>query len=81
MAAGNPLLDPARTVLCSRKDPNCIQISIAATLDKDINNNWFLRALSTEVVNIYIRTVLLNTEIIKEVQVAGIGTIKTGYII
>ncbi|GAA93208.1 hypothetical protein CBS147353_11593 [Aspergillus niger] len=63
------------------KEPNCVRISTAATLDEDIDNERFTRFLPTEAANTHIRTALLNAEITKEVQVAGVGTTKTGYVI
>lgn len=46
-----------------------------------LDNDRFSRALPTEAANSHIRTALLNAETTKEVQVAGIGTTKTGYVI
>ncbi|GCB25862.1 hypothetical protein AAWM_08747 [Aspergillus awamori] len=48
---------------------------------EDVDNDRFSRALPTEAANTHIRTALLNAETTKEVQVAGIGTTKTGYVI
>ncbi|GAA92936.1 hypothetical protein AKAW_11049 [Aspergillus luchuensis IFO 4308] len=56
-------------------------ISTAPTLDQDVDNDRFSRALPTETANTHIRTALLNAETTREVQVAGIGTTKTGYVI
>eukprot|EP00136_Aspergillus_niger_P005212 XP_001395701.2 reverse transcriptase [Aspergillus niger CBS 513.88] len=81
VAAGNPQPNPARTVPRPRKEPNCVRISTAPTLDQDVDNDRFSRALPTEAANTHIRTALLNAETTKEVQVAGIGTTKTGYVI
>ncbi|GAT21873.1 reverse transcriptase [Aspergillus luchuensis] len=53
----------------------------APTLDQDVDNDRFSRALPTETANTHIRTALLNAETTREVQVAGIGTTKTGYVI
>ncbi|THC87599.1 hypothetical protein EYZ11_012956 [Aspergillus tanneri] len=53
----------------------------APTLDEDIDNDRFTRFLPTEAANTHIRAALLNAEPTKEVQVAGIGATKTGYII
>ncbi|KAI3040862.1 hypothetical protein CBS147352_9731 [Aspergillus niger] len=81
VAAGNPQPNPARTVPRPRKEPNCVRISTAPTLDQDVDNDRFSRALPTEAANTHIRTALLNAGTTKEVQVAGIGTTKTGYVI
>ncbi|THC88360.1 hypothetical protein EYZ11_012191 [Aspergillus tanneri] len=81
VAAGPPLHDPNTTVPRPRKEPNCVRISTAPTLDEDIDNDRFTRFLPTEAANTHIRAALLNAEPTKEVQVAGIGATKTGYII
>ncbi|KAI3059586.1 hypothetical protein CBS147353_10524 [Aspergillus niger] len=81
VAAGHPLPDPKKTVPRPRKEPNCVRISTAPTLDQDVDNDRFSRALPTEAANTHIRTAFLNAETTKEVQVAGVGTTKTGYVI
>ncbi|KAI2870634.1 hypothetical protein CBS76997_10190 [Aspergillus niger] len=72
---------PERDTSATRKEPNCVRISTAATLDEDIDNERFTRFLPTEAANTHIRTALLNAKTTKEVQVAGIGTTKTSYVI
>ncbi|KAI9041460.1 uncharacterized protein KD926_006856 [Aspergillus affinis] len=81
VAAGNTLPDPKTIIPRPRKEPNCVRISTAPTLDQDIDNDRFSRALPMEAANTHIRTALLSAENTREVQVASISTIKTGYII
>ncbi|KAL3251838.1 hypothetical protein ABHI18_010428 [Aspergillus niger] len=80
-ARNTPEQPPNAIIPRLRKEPNCVRISTAATLDEDIDNERFTRFLPTEAANPHIRTELLNAETTKEVQVAGIGTTKTGYVI
>ncbi|KAI2863715.1 hypothetical protein CBS63078_10961 [Aspergillus niger] len=80
-ARNTPEQPPNAIIPRLRKEPNCVRISTAATLDEDIDNERFTRFLPTEAANPHIRTELLNAETTKEVHVAGIGTTKTGYVI
>lgn len=81
-AAANAAEHPPHAIIPRpQREPNCVRISTAPTLDNDIDNNRFTRFLPTEAANTHIRTALLNTEPTKEVQVAGIGSTKTGYVI
>ncbi|KAI3055604.1 hypothetical protein CBS147353_11310 [Aspergillus niger] len=76
-AAGTTPEQPPNAIIPRpRREPNCVRISTAATLDEDIDNKRFTRFLPTEAANTHIRTALLNAETTKEVQVAGIGTTK-----
>jgi hypothetical protein len=67
-----------------QKELNCVRISTAqpeATDNNGNNNDNFTRFLPTDTANKHIRTALSNTEPTKDVQVAGVGTTKTGYVI
>jgi hypothetical protein len=66
-----------------QKKLNCVRISTVrpAEISDGDNNNNFTRFLSTDAANEYIRTALSNSEPTKDVQVAGVGTTKTGYVI
>lgn len=68
------------TVPPPQKEPNCVRISTQPTSNSNEDNS-FARYLSTETANRHIRTALLNADSTKDVQVAGIGTTKTGYVI
>ncbi|THC88517.1 hypothetical protein EYZ11_012035 [Aspergillus tanneri] len=73
---------PSVTTPQPRKEPNCVRISTQRTLDtEDSDENRFTRYLPTESANTHIRMALLSSETTKDVQVAGVGTTKTGYII
>jgi hypothetical protein len=65
-----------------KKEPNCVRIS---TQPKPTNGEdtetGFTRYLPTDSANTYIRDALLNADTTKDVQVAGVGTTKTGYVI
>lgn len=68
------------------KDQNCVRISTQHThVDprdhEDSNENTFGRYLPTAAANTHIRTALLNAPATQDVQVAGVGTTKTGYVI
>jgi hypothetical protein len=66
----------------ANKEPNCIRISTqprsAGSQDTETS---FARYLPIESSNTYIRRALVSANSTKDVQVAGIGTTKTGYII
>jgi hypothetical protein len=64
------------------KEPNCLRISTQPkpnTTDRD--DTTFTRYLPTDAANTYIRNAFLNANTTKDVQVAGVGTTKTGYVI
>ncbi|KAJ5808858.1 hypothetical protein N7474_010127 [Penicillium riverlandense] len=68
------------------KDRNCVRISTQRAYvdpqdNEDGEENAFGRYLPTATANTHIRTALLNTSATQDVQVAGIGTTKTGYMI
>ncbi|EED11825.1 conserved hypothetical protein [Talaromyces stipitatus ATCC 10500] len=65
-----------------QKELNCVRISTAqpeATDNNGNNNDNFTRFLPTDTANKHIRTTLSNIESTKDIQVAGVGTTKTGY--
>jgi regulator of replication initiation timing len=64
------------------KDPNCLRISTQARHEEtDHDSDTFARYLPTDAANKNIRDALQKTKATKEVQVAGVGTTKTGYVI
>ncbi|KAI2812362.1 hypothetical protein CBS115989_10532 [Aspergillus niger] len=69
----------------TEKDKNCIRISTQPlptdTTGIYTNTNEFGRYLPTSSANNHIRTALLNAPSTHGVQVAGVGTTKTGYVI
>ncbi|KAI3096012.1 hypothetical protein CBS147333_9648 [Penicillium roqueforti] len=84
-ASGNPTT-PLPTHQRPDKDQNCVRISTQQSFVDPRDNvnsdgNTFGRYLSTDAANIHIRTALFNTPSTQDVQVAGIGTTKTGYMI
>lgn len=65
-----------------KKEPICLRISTAPKpVNSDGTEPSFTRYLPAESANSYIRNALGNTDTTKDVQVAGVGTTKTGYII
>jgi hypothetical protein len=68
-----------------QRELNCVRISTAQSADVDsienTNNSSFARFLPTDTANEHIRTALSSVESTKDVQVAGVGTTKTGYVI
>jgi hypothetical protein len=64
------------------REPNYLRISTQPRPD-DANptTDTFTRYLPTDSANAHIRNALLNASAIKDVQVVGVGTIKTGYVI
>jgi polyhydroxyalkanoate synthesis regulator phasin len=66
----------------AEKEKNCVRISTqrspSDTADTEGNGNEFSRYLPIPAVNNHIRTALLNAPSTQDVQVAGIGTTKTG---
>ena len=66
----------------AKKEPSCLRISTDA-VDKDggSTNSGFVRYVSTQTANTHIRNALRKVEATKNVQVAGVGTTKTGYVI
>lgn len=66
----------------ANKEPNCIRISTQPTsAGSQDTETSFTRYLPTESSNTYIRNALVTADTTRDVQVAGIGTTKTGYII
>jgi hypothetical protein len=67
------------------KDQNCVRITTKHSpiepADAESNGNQFGRYLPIPAANSHIRTALLNAPLTQDVQVAGIGTTKTGYVI
>lgn len=65
-----------------KKEPNCVRISTQPKpTNGDDTETGFTRYLPTDSANTYIRNALLNADTTKDVQVAGVGTTKTGYVI
>jgi hypothetical protein len=63
-------------------EPKCLRISTKPSHDStDGSDTTFTRYLPTELANTHIRNALMNTDSTKDVQVAGVGTTKTGYVI
>lgn len=72
----------ATTIENPRKDPKCVRLSMEQVPDNDnAEGDRFARYLPTDRANKHIRTALLNAETTKDVQVAGIGLTRTGYVI
>ena len=66
----------------AKQNGDCLRISTRRSDNEgEVNNNGFGRYLSTGEANAHIRSALQKTEATKEVQVAGVGTTKTGYVI
>ncbi len=66
----------------AKTEPKCLRISTQARNDEnDVADNTFTRYLPTNVANQQIRNALRNTDATKEVQVAGVGNTRTGYVI
>jgi hypothetical protein len=70
------------------KEPNCIRISTQPKQDNaeasgstEGVHSTFTRYLPTTAANTHIRNALANAEATKRVQIAGIATTKTGYVI
>jgi regulator of replication initiation timing len=84
VATTNSPQDSIRVIPQPQRESNCVRISTARpveTDDNETNNNNFTRYLSTDIANKHIRAALSNVESTKEVQVAGVGTTKTGYVV
>ncbi|KAF4231528.1 hypothetical protein CNMCM8980_005232 [Aspergillus fumigatiaffinis] len=65
-----------------KRELNCVRISTRRTpADEEDGNDVFGRYLPTDMANAIIRSALLSADPTKDVQVAGIGTTKTGYVI
>lgn len=65
-----------------KRELNCVRISTRRTpADEEDGNDVFGRYLPTDMANAKIRSALLSADPTKDVQVAGIGTTKTGYVI
>jgi hypothetical protein len=66
----------------AKNETHCVRISTQARRDNDDEaTDTFGRYLSTNKANEQIRSALVGTDATKEVQVAGLGTTKTGYVI
>lgn len=65
----------------TNREINCLWISTWGRKDGDIEDGAFTRYLETREVNERIRATLRKAEATKEIQVAGVGTTKTGYIL
>lgn len=64
------------------KESNCLRISTDPPKeDVPATGDSFTRYLPTQAANTHIGDALHNTETTKEVQVAGVGTTKTGYVV
>lgn len=67
------------------KEKNCVRISAQRSpvdsLGYEVNTDSSGRYLPTPAANSHIRTALLKTPSTQDVQAAGIGTTKTGYVI
>jgi hypothetical protein len=65
-----------------KKEANCLRISTQASEQgAEPSEEGFARYLSTEKANNHIRDALHKVDTTKDVQVAGVGTTKTGYTI
>ena len=66
----------------AKREPNCLRISTQARPEEtDPATDVFTRYLPTNAANEHIRKAFQNINATKEVQVAGVGTTKTGYVI
>ena len=63
----------------TEKEPYCLRIS--TNPPREDGGAAFTRYLSTQTANTHIREALRSSEQTKEVQVAGVGTTKTGYVV
>jgi hypothetical protein len=84
VAATNSPYNTNTIIRQPQRELNCIRISTARPTEDDnneANNNTFTRFLPTDTANNHIRTALANTGPTKDVQVAGVGSTKTGYVI
>jgi hypothetical protein len=85
VTAGTDKPEPRKSRRHTDKEKNCVRISTQRPLvdspDNEDNVNTFGRYLPTPAAKTHIRTALLNTPSIQDVQVAGIGTTKAGYVI
>lgn len=67
---------------CAEKEPNCLRISADLSKeDGEPTSDSFARYLPTQAANTHIRNALQNAGTTKEVQVEGVGTSETGYVI
>lgn len=85
VVANSDNTEPRKNHQRTEKEKNCVRISTQRSPvdspDSEDNANAFGRYLATPIANSFIRTALLNASPTQEVQVAGIGTTKTGYVI
>jgi FtsZ-binding cell division protein ZapB len=73
---------PATPPKRNPREPNCVRISTRKIPNNDEGeNSGFGRYLPIDMAKAKIRSALLSADTTKDVQVAGIGTTKTGYII
>ncbi len=78
---GSTLSRPASSET-STKETSCVRISTRPqNAEAEIEGPVFTRYMSTDSANAQIRNALLNADATKDVQVVGVGTTKTGYII
>ena len=63
------------------RETNCIRISTQGTLEENNEGNTFTIYPTTGSANKYIRDALHKSDTTKEVHVAGVGTMKTRYVI
>lgn len=61
------------------REPNCLRIS--TNPPREDGGDSFTRYLPTQTANTHIREALHNSEKTKAVQVAGVDTTKTGYVV
>jgi hypothetical protein len=85
VAASAVNVNPHQNIQRPDKDQNCVRISTQQS-PIDVSEtegvvNGFSRYMPIPAANNRIRTALLNTPSTQDVQVAGIGTTKTGYVI
>lgn len=76
--------DPQENSRHTKKEKNCVRISTRQTSNDALeieNEITFGRYLPTTEANTHIRNVLSNDPSTQDVQVAGVGTTRTGYII
>ena len=76
-------LELTRTVNINKQDRerNCLRISTQRKSSAESDDIGFTRYLPSDSANAHIRSALLNSSTTEDVQVAGVGTTKTGYVI
>jgi hypothetical protein len=78
VAAGGVPPNPSKP---TQRESNCVRISTRHTPENNEDNPGFTRYLSADMANARIRSALLSTDTTRDVEVMGIGTTKTGYVI